>query len=506
MDYNAVNTGLATVYIDNGYFEADKSFKSYVVLNVLVLPMEGNGSFLQTLFTNGRETSLKQIYSRNAEYWRAAFPKRSAQEVRSLSVYRKSLESIEGYSGKQLHILLLKSEGKAKRNPYALPLEQFCSTSFCGPLVVSLSLTESPYSLRSFKSTDMQILENINHLRGNNRPLPIPNTPAHTVQKEAPAVPNNQSPAKTNPSPKKKPLQPLKKPLSNNKLAVPTKTLEELYCEMSPETFFMYRFKTVQCPNSRVKHNTEVCLRAHWIYDYRRPPDTHYYIPEMCPLVDPNRGGTCKDGDKCGYSHSPLEKIYHPSRYRVFECPEKAMCMRKVACPFYHSAAERRNPVTLKVAEPPSQTFLSYAEPKAHCINIVTNYVAAMLKKREGASPEFKWTYISLRRSDDPNPETRSEDGNDSPRHERRRGSLGAPKDYFALFSAEEEKELPEPAGPPAETTGKIFIDDQYIDTTEPLGSIDDLGSDSKNKMALICDSICNSGSAPKIVKSPLPC
>lgn len=133
----------------------------------------------------------------------------------------------------------------------------------------------------------------------------------------------------------------------------------------------------------------------------------------MCPLVDPNRGEVCKDGDKCEYSHSPLEKLYHPSRYKVFACeyPDKVSCPRKNACSFYHSVAKRRNPITLKVAETP--TFLSYAEPKAHCINIVTNYIL-MLKRKEGEKLNYKWTYVSLRRSDDPNPETRSDDGKNS--------------------------------------------------------------------------------------------
>lgn len=87
------------------------------------------------------------------------------------------------------------------------------------------------------------------------------------------------------------------------------------------------------------------------------------------------------------------------------------------------------------------------------------------------------------------------------PRHEKRRGLLDGPKDYFALFSGEEEKLIPEPT---AEPTGKIFIDDQYIDTTEPLSSIDDLGSESKNKMTLICDSVYNSGSTKSITNTAL--
>jgi hypothetical protein len=204
--------------------------------------MKLNSSFLKTLFTSDNETSLKQIFSRNPEYWRTAFPKRSSQEIRSLSVYRKNLESVEDYSGKQLHILLLKSEGKTKRNPNALPLEQFC-----GPLVVSLNLIESPYSLRSFKLADMQILENINRLHGNTRPLPM------LIPKEVPKTPNKQPPVNENKSPpKKNSVQPLKKPL-NDKTAI--NPLEQLYYEINNDAFFMYRFKTLHCPNIKHKHN-----------------------------------------------------------------------------------------------------------------------------------------------------------------------------------------------------------------------------------------------------------
>ena len=472
MNPTKVNKGLSNAYVDNSYFESDKSHSPYSILNVLILPMEPNAAFQQTLFTTGKETSLKQIFSRNVEYWQAAFPKRSSQETHSLSVYRKSLESIEGYSGQQLHILLLKSEGKSRRNPNALPIEQFCGTQFFGPLVVSLNMTVSPYSLHNFKLTDLQILENINRLKGNNRPTPMAITKTTTTTSSS--VPKDKE------SPKKKEV-------------TDSSALNDTFYEMDGNTFYMYRFKTVYCPNIKVKHNWNTCIYAHWIYDYRRPPDSYHYIAEICPLVEPNRGGVCKDGEKCGYSHTCLEKMYHPSRYKSFPCDSigKGPCPRKTLCPYYHTPQEQRNPVTLKVSESTNQTFLSYAEPKAHCLNIVTNYVSAMIEKKEGKKPILQWSYVSLRRINDADLETRSDDGKESPKHERRRGSLDAPKDYFALFSSEENQENQKPTGIKSIAmgpTGKIFIDDQYVDNTEALGSIDDLGSESKRKMKLICE------------------
>ncbi len=501
MDYNVVNAGIGNAYIDSSYFEFKdtKQHTPYIALNVIVLTMEPGKCIPQTLFTTGKETSLKQVFSRNLDYWHAAFPGRPTHDTHALSVYRKSLESIEGYSGKQLHILLLKYEGsKSSRNPNALPLEQFCGTQFFGTLVVALSLTVSPYSLSNFKISDMQILANINRLRGNSKPAPmfspIPLPAAPMVAPKAPQ-PVPQPPAVEN--------------------ALPHPILEESFYEMSNDTFFMYRFKTVHCPNIALKHDWNSCLYAHWIYDYRRPPDKFYYIAEMCPLVPPDRGGICKDGDKCGYSHSPLEKLYHPSRYKVSPCEslrKSIGCPRKYSCAFYHTPKEQRNPVTLKTYGPPSQTFLSYAEPRAGCINIVTNYIEVLMCKKSVAAieaPPLKWKRIALQRpSDTENAlgETKSEYAPPAKPRKMEQGpnSVGAPKDYFALFSNEDIWRTQQPSTGVASVAsegvpGKIFIDNQYIDSAEALDVVDDIESDSK--MTLICESICSSGSGTTGVK-----
>ena len=474
MNHHPNNSGIGNTHVDNTYFESDKFHSSYVTLTVVILPMDYKSSFAQTLFITGKETSLKQVFSRNPEYWKIAFPGHTSQETHFLTVYRKTLDSIEGYSGKQLHILLLKSHMKSKRNPNALPLEQFCSTQFFGPLVVSLSLMEPPYSLYSFKISDIQILENINRLRGNNKPGPMP-------APKTPIKPQSSSLIKTDSS-----------SVSN---------LEKSYCEMTAETFFMYRFKTEYCPNIKKNHNWNTCIYAHWIYDYRRSPDKYQYIAEICPLVDSNRGGVCTNNEKCGYAHSVLEKEYHPSRYKVFACENQknGTCNRKNFCPLYHSPQEQRDPITLHISDSQTQTFLSYAEPKVHCINIITNYVDSVLTHKSGGKAHFKWQYISLKRGTNRNCRTLSEISQDSPKHNTRSSSLGVPKDYFALFSNGEDLEPQKSSsgfvavntGP----TGRIFIDNQYVDNAEAISSVEEIGTSSRKRMVMICDSICSSGS-----------
>ena len=481
-----INAGMGTARIDSSYFEfaEAKKYEAYNVLNVAVLGMEPGNCLVQTLFTTGKETSLKQVFSRNPEYWHAAFPGRPVQDRHALAVYRKSLESIEGYSGKQLHILLLKYEGiKSARNPNALPLEQFCATQFFGTLVVALSLTVTPYSICNFRLSDLQILANINRLRGNNKPAPmlLPITPTLP-----PAQPQNLSPA-------------------------PKPVLEESFYEMANDTFFMYRYKTLYCPHSTVKHDWNACLYAHWAYDYRRPPDVYCYISEMCPLVAPDRGGVCKNGGKCGYSHSPLEKLYHPSRYKVFPCEslrKNSPCTRKYCCAFYHNIKEQRNPDTLKVADPPVQEFLTYAEPKVAAMNVATNYIEVIEggKTAEEREREYKWKHVTFMKPE------KDEDAQDETKSERKEEfkalkvqgpySMEGAKDYFALFNHEDNGNNKVYKIPSTGVTsfasegvsGKIFIDGQYIDSSEALDCVDEIESDAK--MTLICESICSSGSS----------
>ncbi len=495
-----VNTGISSARIDSSYFEfaEAKTYTHYVALNVAVLTMDSANCFIQTLFTTGRETSLKQVFSRNPEYWHAAFPGRPIQDTHSLAVYRKSLESIEGYSGRQLHILLLKYEGcKSPRNPNALSLEQFCGTQFFGTLVVALSLINSPYSLCSFGMSDMQILTNINRLRGNSKPAAMVAAPL-TAPTSATVFPSPPA------------SQPAVRPV-----------LERCFYEMSAGTFFMYRYKTLYCPQIAVKHDWNACLYAHWVYDYRRPPDKFYYIAEMCPLVAPDRGGVCKNGNVCAYSHSPLEKLYHPSKYKVFPCDslrKGTACVRKGFCAFYHSPSEQRNPVTLKVADPPGENFLSYAEPKVESIQIITNYIDAVSqygKENPELGGKLRKKQMRLARhprfEDDAGAETRSEKRAAAAKETEEMGpsSMEGPKDYFALFSNDDAchcRAIPSTgvtSFTSEEAAGKIFIDGQYIDSAEALDVVDDVENESKDsKMTLICESICSSGSCKTLRRS----
>ncbi len=147
-----------------------------------------------------------------------------------------------------LHILLLKCEGyKFPRNPNAQTLELFCGTHFYGPLVIAFNLTDAPYALNHFIPSYLERIKELNLLKGK-----------HYSQK-------TNSPKNTNLSAfkieNKIKTCPLEREISPN--------LENYLKTLEYEVFYMYRFKTIYCPQISVKHDWSHCVYAHKHNDYR---------------------------------------------------------------------------------------------------------------------------------------------------------------------------------------------------------------------------------------------
>jgi hypothetical protein len=282
--------------------------------------------------------------------------------------------------------------------------------------------------------------------------------------------------------------------------------LEKAYHETSKERFYLYRYKTAYCPRQSVKHDMSNCLYAHWVYDYRRAPDLHNYVPEICPLVSPDRGGVCKDGDKCAYSHSPLEKLYHPFRYKVFPCENTRkgiVCTRREFCAFYHSESERRNPDTLKCGLNNEQNFCQ-PQPRVPYISVASNYFEVMTPKTTLKELEsvLIWSNLELVKAEKSTKikDSASESGAEHKRPRRwSASSLGHSQPFFATFANSPKEEMKKMLYSHATThtseptEARMFIDENYIDSSDALDSEEDLDNDPQ--AGKFCESIVNTAS-----------
>jgi hypothetical protein len=127
-------------------------------------------------------------------------------------------------------------------------------------------------------------------------------------------------------------------------------SIELIHNMKQDEEFFVFFFKTVWCPFN-FEHNKALCLYAHNWQDFRRKPHLFEYTNIMCPnwrsdtfLCVYNDG--CPLEANCRYCHGWKEQQYHPMDYKTKMCPEGKKCSRggSSACPFYHTADDRRNP------------------------------------------------------------------------------------------------------------------------------------------------------------------
>jgi hypothetical protein len=433
----------------------------------------------QDLYISGNETSLKQIFSRHTEYFSTAFPERPIEDTHFLSVYRKTLDGIQEFQGRQLHILLLKCEGfKYARNPNALPIEQFCSRQFFGPLAIALSLVKPPYSLGNFSLKFLQILSDVNMQRNNNQPSPMR----------------------------------MQQSYSSNSVAAMSKDLALEIClnEMPKDQFYMYKYKTVYCPALNLKHDWNTCIYAHWVYDYRRPPDIYQYKPEICPLVAEDRGGLCKDGETCKFAHSHLEKLFHPSRYKIFPCEslrKKIQCNRKEPCAFYHNNEERRQSGATATISPilnpgPKKIVTADIEAKVGVIQIATNFFDVIDPNMGdiASGKSFEWKHIDLCQTMESSAEndtlsehkTNDKEGKKSNWYSMSEVGSQEP-DYFALFCNDNRSNGPKYSSPGNDSGGAVFIDGKFIDadSSEAVDTVNEMEPDSK--LSMMCDSICNS-------------
>lgn len=110
-------------------------------------------------------------------------------------------------------------------------------------------------------------------------------------------------------------------------------------------------YKTNPCSNKSCINTTD-CFCYHSNSDRRRSPflgNFIVYSSQLCPNM-----ARCPLGDSCTFSHSQLEIMYHPSRYRTKRCLEE--CKRMV-CPFAHCDEELRKESTLLVYQQYSSEF-----------------------------------------------------------------------------------------------------------------------------------------------------
>lgn len=70
----------------------------------------------------------------------------------------------------------------------------------------------------------------------------------------------------------------------------------EIYLKnIDPIIFYIYRYKTTFCANKSKDHDWNQCVYAHKPFDYRRPPDKIFYLPEKCKNYNPDTGLGCRE-------------------------------------------------------------------------------------------------------------------------------------------------------------------------------------------------------------------
>merc|ERR1712176_544627 len=122
--------------------------------------------------------------------------------------------------------------------------------------------------------------------------------------------------------------------------------------------FFMYAYKCQPCPLRRNCQSKVTCPGWHHEGEKRRNPgeDPDFlYSEEPCPNVKPQGSNKwqppsrCPDGDKCGYSHTLLEQMYHPNIYKTSMCinftnPQGNKCQWGFYCTHAHGQEDIGNP------------------------------------------------------------------------------------------------------------------------------------------------------------------
>eukprot|EP00915_Cephaloidophora_sp_WS-2016_P009714 GHVH01013963.1.p1 GENE.GHVH01013963.1~~GHVH01013963.1.p1 ORF type:complete len:719 (+),score=58.57 GHVH01013963.1:61-2217(+) len=136
----------------------------------------------------------------------------------------------------------------------------------------------------------------------------------------------------------------------------------------------LHVFRTLVCQIKKSANHSGVdcskdgdCPYSHCLSWQKRNPALFDYIPQMCPHLNLSREdaldgrakgalkvkNSCFSGQRCRYSHTKEEQLYHPQVYKTKLCnawnlePNLNRC-RKYYCPFAHGDKEIRRPVSAR--------------------------------------------------------------------------------------------------------------------------------------------------------------
>jgi hypothetical protein len=113
--------------------------------------------------------------------------------------------------------------------------------------------------------------------------------------------------------------------------------------------FYMFKYKTVNCPFNLLYHDKALCVYSHNWQDYRRSPELYKYEPVKCPHWETNKmiyeyAAGCPNGLNCTKCHGWKELEFHPMYYKMHPCSSSSSCNNEgLSCPFYHSVLDQRN-------------------------------------------------------------------------------------------------------------------------------------------------------------------
>jgi hypothetical protein len=98
-------------------------------------------------------------------------------------------------------------------------------------------------------------------------------------------------------------------------------------------------FKVLPC-SIKVQHNHKQCQFYHYPKDRKRVGD--FYSADLCEYIENNQ--TCPNGDKCTKSHSCVEQLYRPDKYKTKFCSQYPYntdnCEYGDFCSFAHNEEE----------------------------------------------------------------------------------------------------------------------------------------------------------------------
>jgi hypothetical protein len=79
--------------------------------------------------------------------------------------------------------------------------------------------------------------------------------------------------------------------------------------------------------------------------DFRRLPYIIKYSAEECEYMSSDLGWElCPNGLFCAKSHTTVERLYHPDKYKRINC-DRSRCNKSEICAFFHSKQEFHNVV-----------------------------------------------------------------------------------------------------------------------------------------------------------------